>query len=159
MWYYSHSEIDVKQACMADENLLYGLSYAEKQEVKQVPRKPKRPCSYPGCPKLTEGRFCEEHEQKESKRYEKYDRDAATKRRYGRAWKRIRDKYVSQHPFCEICYAKGILVETEEVHHKKPLREGGTHDRENLIALCKPCHSKVHAERGDRFHQNRKYSY
>ena len=26
-----------------------------------MPRKPKRPCSYPGCPNLTDGRFCEEH--------------------------------------------------------------------------------------------------
>lgn len=56
-----------------------------------MPRKPKRPCSYPGCPNLTYGRFCPEHEKKEAKRYEKYDRDPNTKRRYGRAWKRIRD--------------------------------------------------------------------
>lgn len=56
-----------------------------------MPRKPKRPCSYPGCPNLTDGRFCPEHEKKEAKRYEKYDRDPNTKRRYGRAWKRIRD--------------------------------------------------------------------
>ncbi len=26
-----------------------------------MPRKPKRPCSYPGCPNLCDGRFCEEH--------------------------------------------------------------------------------------------------
>ena len=40
-----------------------------------MPRKPKRPCSYPGCPKLTDGRFCEEHQKLENQRYEKYDRD------------------------------------------------------------------------------------
>jgi len=83
----------------------------------------------------------------------------SSKRRYGRAWKRIRDKYVSMHPFCEVCYENGILVETEEVHHKKPLSEGGTHDRDNLIALCKSCHSRIHAERGDRFNTNREYTY
>ena len=38
-----------------------------------MPRKPKRPCSYPGCPNLTDGRFCPEHEKKEAKRYEKYE--------------------------------------------------------------------------------------
>lgn len=43
-----------------------------------MPRKPKRPCSYPGCPNLTDGRFCPEHEKKEAKRYEKYDRDPNT---------------------------------------------------------------------------------
>ena len=116
-----------------------------------MPRKPKRPCSHPGCPKLTDGRFCEEHARQEAKRYEKYDRDPATRRRYGRAWKRIRDSYVSQHPLCEQCLKEGRLVETEEVHHRKPLAEGGTHARDNLIALCKSCHSKIHAERGDRW--------
>lgn len=128
-------------------------------EVEHMPKKPKRPCSHPGCPNLTDGRFCEEHEKLANQNYEKYGRNKNSKRRYGRAWKRIRDKYVSQHPFCEACYEKGILVETEEVHHKKPLSEGGTHERDNLIALCKSCHSRIHAERGDRFGSNREYTY
>lgn len=135
-----------------------GFFHAEK-EVEHMPRKPKRPCSHPGCPNLTDGRFCEEHTRQHNQDYEKYERNPQTKRRYGRAWKRIRDKYVSLHPFCEICYANGILVETEEVHHKKPLSEGGTHERDNLIALCKSCHSRIHAERGDRWNNDRTYSY
>ena len=114
-----------------------------------MPTKPKRPCSYPGCPNLTDGRYCPEHQQKVNSNYEKYGRDKATKKRYGRAWKRIRDKYALEHPFCELCYARGIIVPTEEIHHKKPLSEGGTHDRDNLIALCKSCHSTIHAKRGD----------
>lgn len=119
-----------------------------------MPKKPKRPCSFPGCPKLTDGRFCEEHEKLENKRYEKYDRDPAVRRRYGRAWKRIRDSYVQLHPLCELCQEKGLLVPTEEVHHRTPLSEGGTHARENLIALCKPCHARIHAKRGDRWHNH-----
>ena len=75
-----------------------------------MPRKPKRPCSYPGCPKLTDGRFCEEHQKLENQRYEKYDRDPAAKRRYGRAWKRIRDRYMDAHPLCEQCQREGRLV-------------------------------------------------
>lgn len=42
----------------------------------------KRPCSFPGCPNLTDGRFCPEHERQEQRRYEKYDRDKTSKRRY-----------------------------------------------------------------------------
>ena len=122
-----------------------------KKEGGQMPRKPKKPCAYPGCPNLTEGRYCPEHQSKVNSDYEKYGRDPRTKKRYGRAWKRIRDKYVMEHPFCELCFQRGIIVETEEVHHKKPLSEGGTHDRSNLIALCKSCHSRIHAERGDRW--------
>ena len=70
-----------------------------------MPSKPKRPCSYPGCPKLTHGRFCEEHAKKEAQRYEKYDRDPAVRRRYGRAWKRIRD--ATQRPtHCVSCASR-----------------------------------------------------
>jgi len=117
-----------------------------------MPRKPKHPCAYPGCPLLTEGRFCEEHAKQFNRNYEKYERNPQTKKRYGRAWKRIRDSYVKTHPFCEKCFAKGVLVDVEEVHHIKPLAEGGTHDRSNLISLCKSCHARIHAERGDRWH-------
>ena len=124
-----------------------------------MPRKLKRPCSHPGCPNLTDSRFCEEHSKLYNQNYEKYERDPQSKRRYGRAWKRIRDKYVSQHPFCELCYEMGILVETEEVHHKKKLSDGGTHDRDNLIALCKSCHSRIHAEQGRFNNSQSEYTY
>jgi 5-methylcytosine-specific restriction protein A len=116
-----------------------------------MPRKPKRPCSYPGCPELVEGRFCKKHEQEEARRYEKYQRDPETRRRYGRAWKRIRDRYIKAHPLCEECKRNGKLTPSEEVHHIIPLSEGGTNKQKNLMALCKSCHSRIHAERGDRW--------
>ncbi|MGN0609837.1 MAG: HNH endonuclease [Oscillospiraceae bacterium] len=121
-----------------------------------MPKLPKKPCGYPNCPNLTDGRFCTDHEKLASREYEKYGRDPNVHRRYGRAWKRIRDKYVSEHPFCELCFEKGMLVPTREVHHKRPLSEGGTHERDNLIALCKSCHAKIHAERGD-YQGSKKY--
>ena len=115
-----------------------------------MPRKPKRPCSYPGCPNLTDGRFCPEHEKKEAKRYEKYDRDPNTKRRYGRAWKRIRDRYATEHPLCEMCLQEGRLTPVQEVHHILPVSKGGTHARDNLMSLCQSCHTKIHHDLGDR---------
>ena len=59
---------------------------------------------------------------------------------------------MKSHPFCELCMLEGKYVPVEEVHHKLPLSEGGTHARDNLIALCKSCHYRIHAERGDRWH-------
>ena len=59
----------------------------------------------------------------------------------------------------QVCLSKGIMVEAEEVHHKVPLSEGGTHARENLVCLCASCHSRLHAERGDRWSKDRQYSY
>lgn len=126
-----------------------------------MPYKPKQPCAYPGCPNLSDQRYCEQHRKQAASDYEKYGRDKAVRRKYGRAWKRIRDKYVSEHPFCELCFEKGILVPVDEVHHKLPLAEGGTHDRNNLISLCKSCHAKIHGERGDyqEGKKSRVYSY
>ena len=87
-------------------------------EVEILPRKPKHPCSHPGCPELVEygERYCEKHLKEENKRYEKYDRDPAVRRRYGRARKRIRDSYAAAHPLCELCMEKGIYTKTEEIH-------------------------------------------
>lgn len=118
-----------------------------------MPRKPKRPCSYPNCPNLTDGRFCEEHAKAEAKRYEKYDRDPAVRRRYGRSWRKIRDRYIAAHPLCEECRKSNKLTPAEEVHHKLPLSQGGTHADSNLMALCKPCHSRITAKMGNRWHK------
>lgn len=116
-----------------------------------MPYKPKRPCSHPGCPNLTDGRFCEEHAKLEAKRYEKYDRDPAVKKRYGRTWKRIRDRYIAAHPLCEQCEQQGRTTLAEEVHHIKPLSQGGTNDVGNLMSLCTPCHSEITAREGGRW--------
>jgi 5-methylcytosine-specific restriction protein A len=125
-----------------------------------MPTKPKKPCAYPGCPRLTYGRYCEKHQKERNAQYEKYERDrVATKRRYGKNWKLIRDAYVKKHPFCELCFQKGVLAPVEEVHHILPLAEGGTNDRDNLISLCKSCHSRIHAKRGDRWHGGKEYCY
>ena len=80
-----------------------------------MPRKPKRPCSFPGCPELTEGRFCEEHEKQENRRCEKYGRDPAVRRRYGRAWKRMTGFVVSfllknNMIFLRFCLTKAEII-------------------------------------------------
>ena len=121
-----------------------------------MPYKPKRPCSHPGCPELTDGSFCEQHAKEASMRYEKYDRDPAMRKRYGRAWKRIRDRYISIHPLCEQCEMEARITPAEEVHHILPLGHGGTHAEENLMSLCKSCHSRITAEMGDRWSRKHK---
>ena len=116
-----------------------------------MPYKPKRPCSHPGCPELVDGRFCPAHAKQESKRYEKYDRDPAHGKRYGRRWKRIRDRFINTHPLCKECKDRGVTKAAEEVHHIKPLAQGGTHDDSNLMSLCRRCHSRITAKEGGRW--------
>ncbi len=114
-----------------------------------VPRKPKKPCAYSGCPNLTDDKYCDEHSYlngQEDKYYNKYQRDKDSNKRYGRAWKRIRDRYVSTHPLCEHCKAEGRIVPVQEVHHIIPLNQGGSNKDDNLMSLCHNCHMKIHGE-------------
>ena len=68
-----------------------------------MPYKAKKPCAYPGCAKLATGRYCEEHQKQEAKRYNRYDRDPDSNKRYGRTWKQIRAAFLSANPrFCQI---------------------------------------------------------
>ena len=115
-----------------------------------MPSKPNRPCSYPGCPNRTDGQYCEGHVAVARRQYNKYERSADINKKYGRAWKRIRDRHISQHPLCEVCKENGRFVPAEEFHHKKPISQGGTHARDNLMSLCRSCHTKIHHEIGDR---------
>ncbi|MBM7561496.1 HNH endonuclease [Fusibacter tunisiensis] len=117
-----------------------------------MPYKPKRPCSYPGCGLLADGgEYCTEHKKIVMKRYNQYQRDPKSNKRYGRAWKRIRDRYIKAHPLCEECEKNGRIKAAEEVHHILPLSKGGGNETSNLMALCKSCHSKITAESGDRW--------
>lgn len=115
-----------------------------------MPRKPKRPCAHPRCPNLTDKLYCPEHEKAARQQYDKYERSPAVNKTYGRAWKRIRDRYAAEHPLCEKCLEEGRVTLMEEVHHILPVSRGGTHDRANLMSLCRSCHNKIHLEMGDR---------
>lgn len=107
-----------------------------------MPRKPKRPCRYPGCPNLTDGDYCKEQARAMEQHHEKFQRGYSAGKRYGRAWTRIRHRYANKHPLCEICLKEGRYKPVEEVHHILPLAEGGTHDESNLMSLCRSCREK-----------------
>ena len=115
-----------------------------------MPKKPKRPCSYPGCGRLTDGQYCDEHRFSIDRQYNRYLRDPDTNKRYGRAWKKLRARFLLLHPLCEQCKCEGRLTAAEEVHHILPLSNGGTNDEDNLMALCKSCHSRITVKRGNR---------
>ncbi len=117
-----------------------------------MPKKPQRACGHPGCPKLAVpgGQYCEKHRLEYERRYNRYERDPDISKKYGRAWKRIRDRYAAKHPLCEMCLKEGRLKPVEEVHHILPISKGGDHRESNLMSLCQSCHTKLHHELGDR---------
>ena len=56
-----------------------------------MPRRPKKPCKHPGCPKLTDGDFCEEHAL-----LHRADRADASRRGYDSRWRKARKHFLNQ---------------------------------------------------------------
>ncbi|MBE0427366.1 MAG: HNH endonuclease [Nitrospirae bacterium] len=64
-------------------------------------------------------------------------------------WKKIEDDYIKENPLCELCLNEGRENKSWHVHHIAPLIQGGEPFLEdNLIALCRSCHSGIHASGG-----------
>jgi 5-methylcytosine-specific restriction protein A len=66
-------------------------------------------------------------------------------------WVRLREYKFSQNPLCELCEAKGIVRQTDEVHHIIPVDIDNPDDDviynyDNLQSLCYQCHDEVHNE-------------
>lgn len=118
-----------------------------------MPHKPKRPCSYPGCPELTDGRYCAKHQALMNKQYDDRYRDKGARDFYSSAaWRNKRKEYLTEHPFCEECRKSGILAPAQMVDHIKPIKHGGALlDDNNLQALCNRCHSRKSIEEGSRY--------
>ena len=118
-----------------------------------MPRKPKRPCAYPGCPELVDGGYCEKHKKLVTEQYNKYGRDDFTKNFYkSPAWIICRKKHLEEQPFCVECLKKGKTVKATMVDHIVPIKDGGSrYDNSNLQSLCWSCHSRKSVEEGSRF--------
>ena len=92
------------------------------------------PCAEPGCSAIVAGGRCERHQKPPPPRPRFRDRA------YGPHWRRIRLQVLAEQPLCA-CGARATQVD-----HIIPLKDGGTNDRANLVASCKPCHSRKTAK-------------
>jgi hypothetical protein len=53
---------------------------------------------------------------------------------------------MDQHQQCELCMNEGKEAKSTYAHHIVPIKEGGAKlSEDNLMALCKDCHSDVHS--------------
>ena len=103
-----------------------------------MPRKAKKPCKHPGCPRLTEGAYCDEHKPLHP------DRPSAAKRGYGSKWQRVSKAYLRKNPLCVKCMADGRFVTATVVDHIIPHRGDSVlmWSESNWQALCKHCHDR-----------------
>lgn len=115
-----------------------------------MPRKPKKPCRHPGCPELTEDRYCPAHRKELSREYNKSNRPYQKFYNTTR-WQRLRKRFLLEHPLCVECERLGRITPATVVDHIKP-HEGNPEmfwDEDNVQSLCKPCHdSKTAREDG-----------
>lgn len=78
----------------------------------------------------------------------------------------LRARTLRSHPLCQLCEKEGIVASAVDVHHLKPVEGvGGRYkdgdvlpesvkeamrqrcfDPDNVIALCIPCHIRIHKE-------------
>jgi 5-methylcytosine-specific restriction enzyme A len=59
-------------------------------------------------------------------------------RGYGRPWRKVRNAYLTAHPYCEApgCTELGVAVD-----HKLSRKRGGSDDESNLQSLCRHHHA------------------
>ena len=109
-----------------------------------MPYKSRRHCASPGCPTLiSEGMYCEKHKKAQPKRESTYIH-------YGRSWEKLRVVVLARHPLCVECENAGRLTPAKELHHIIPVSAGGTNAGENLMPLCKSCHTRKTMEERSR---------
>ena len=108
-----------------------------------MPTKPKRPCSYLGCPELVSDRYCNKHQKQGTREFDD-GRGSAAKRGYDHHWRRVRKRYLAEHPLCVECERKGKLTPSNVVDHI--VAHKGDHtlfwDESNWQPLCTRCHNR-----------------
>jgi len=103
--------------------------------------KPLRPCKSIGCRALTTGSYCDNH--KPESHYSNKPRKSSTERGYNSKWRIISKNYLSSHPWCVHCEARGVMEPATETDHIVP-HKGNMMlfwDPKNWQGLCHACHS------------------
>lgn len=67
-------------------------------------------------------------------------------------WKKMRMAELIKHPICQICELKSKTTLSSDVHHLISFMDADNpnerdllaYDSNNLICLCKECHSRIH---------------
>lgn len=109
-------------------------------------------CAYPGCQEAIplSDKYCARHKEKgkeqaaEREARRKRFKGSSAERGYGSKWRKRRAAFLKEHPLCEECLKRGLLVKATDVDHIIPHRGNQKlmWDQNNWQALCHACHSR-----------------
>ena len=111
-----------------------------------MPSRAPHPCNKPGCPSLTNKRFCEPHTQESKQRWRadlEAKRPSARERGYDSRWEKASKGYLAKCKLCvQCCNLPGRVSLATVVDHIIP-HQGDMKlfwDRRNWQGLCEPHH-------------------
>lgn len=112
-----------------------------------MPRRAPRICNKPGCGQYQAPgeSYCAEHAKQRRREWQNAKpRLSSSKRGYGREWRKIRERVLTDQPLCEFCMDTGRLTVANVVDHIDG--NSRNNDRANLRSLCASCHSRRTAQ-------------
>lgn len=111
-----------------------------------MPRRPLKPCTFPGCSRLVEKDCCDLHARIKRSFYKARDENRGF---YSSVkWQRLRGWFIRRNPLCVLC-----LRPAEVVDHILAIKDGGEALSDaNLQSLCNRCHQR---KRGQEAHHIR----
>jgi len=107
-----------------------------------------RPCNYPGCPRLVRSGYCDDHRRILTSPFERLSEKKTPEQKAfysSQRWTQASRLYRAEHPLCERCHDRGIVMPAEMVHHTTPLTDLisqglDPYNHDYLQALCNRCH-------------------
>ena len=102
-----------------------------------MPYAPLSPCRQPGCPRLSAGPYCPDHQRAATRSYDQA-RGKTAERGYDARHKRWRAVILARDPICTKCDEAASTV----ADHVIPLSQGGDFSLENGAGLCRRCHQQ-----------------
>jgi 5-methylcytosine-specific restriction enzyme A len=121
-----------------------------------MPLRPLHACAQPGCRELVRYRpRCDVHT-----RARERERPSSSARGWNGEWRKLRNEYIREHPWCEAsefpedCVSRGELrTPAREVDHIVAFRgdDAMRLDPKNLRSCCASCHSRKTVKRDGGF--------
>jgi len=108
-----------------------------------MPTRAPRPCNHTGCPKVSNGRYCDDHKPLHKHNWQSDKvRGNRHQRGYGREWERRRKVVLNRDSYlCQPCEKQDKVSPANTVDHIVSKDNGGTDDYDNLQSICDACHA------------------